>query len=328
MEKRYYWLKLHPDFFKSLEIKMLRKVAGGDTYTIIYLKILLKVLPDNGVLAYEGIGQTLDDELAEHLGENIENVRITLAYLFEKGLIEEINEAEFYLCQIPELCGSETDGARRVRKHRQAEKQLNFNNPLLQSNDEALLCNEGVTTCNKSANTEKEKEKEKEIEKENKDILVGQARLDIPGIDNSCDVLDKESYAIEQVINHLNARTGSKYKASSKSTRGHIRARLAEGYAVEDFMTVIDKKCVEWTGTEWEKFLRPETLFTPAHFESYLNQRGSPRQRSTGDVLTLIGEKGLEGGPRDDRDYRETGGTAIELYQGGIPERIPGPDGE
>lgn len=39
--KRYYWLKLMDDFFDSKRIKKLRKMAGGDTYTIIYLKMQL-----------------------------------------------------------------------------------------------------------------------------------------------------------------------------------------------------------------------------------------------------------------------------------------------
>lgn len=50
-----------------------------------------------------------------------------------------------------------------------------------------------------------------------------------------------------------------------------MNARLNEGYTVEDFYTVIDKKYDEWQGTEREKYLRPETLFGNK-FESYLNQ--------------------------------------------------------
>lgn len=41
MGKRYYWLKLPDDFFRQKPIKKLRRIAGGDTYTIIYLKMLL-----------------------------------------------------------------------------------------------------------------------------------------------------------------------------------------------------------------------------------------------------------------------------------------------
>lgn len=72
------------------------------------------------------------------------------------------------------------------------------------------------------------------------------------------------------VIEHLNKKAGTNYRASSKATQGHINARLAEGYTVEDFFKVIDKKCTEWRGTEMEKYLRPETLFG-SKFENYLN---------------------------------------------------------
>ena len=53
--KKYYWLKLPKDFFEDRAIKKLRSIAGGDTYTIIYLKMLLRTLEDDGKFVYEGI---------------------------------------------------------------------------------------------------------------------------------------------------------------------------------------------------------------------------------------------------------------------------------
>ena len=52
--KRYFWLKLHKDFFQRKEIKRLRKIAGGDTYTIIYLKKLLRSIMSDGKLINDG----------------------------------------------------------------------------------------------------------------------------------------------------------------------------------------------------------------------------------------------------------------------------------
>ena len=85
----------------------------------------------------------------------------------------------------------------------------------------------------------------------------------------------KEIY--ENIIARLNQKSGMKYRASSKATQGHINARLAEGYTVEDFFSVIDKKCAEWKGTDMEKYLRPETLFG-TKFENYLNAPASRKQ--------------------------------------------------
>lgn len=77
---------------------------------------------------------------------------------------------------------------------------------------------------------------------------------------------------IKDIINYLNNKTNSKYKYSTKSTQNKINARLNEGYKLDDFIAVIDKKYSEWHGTEFEIYLRPETLFGNK-FESYLNQR-------------------------------------------------------
>lgn len=84
--------------------------------------------------------------------------------------------------------------------------------------------------------------------------------------------------AAREVVNHLNKKTGSHYMASSRNTVSLIKARMAEGHSVDDFKTVIDVKAAEWLGTDQEQYLRPETLFSAKHFESYLNQK--PRARS------------------------------------------------
>ena len=80
---------------------------------------------------------------------------------------------------------------------------------------------------------------------------------------------DKDNYikARKEIIDYLNQRAG----ANAEKAKKHINARLNEKYTVDDFKKVIDKKCNEWIGTEYEKFLRPETLFG-SKFEGYLNQ--------------------------------------------------------
>ncbi len=81
----------------------------------------------------------------------------------------------------------------------------------------------------------------------------------------------------DEVIDHLNTRTGSSYRHSD-SARKHILGRLNEGFTVQDCKDVIDKKCVDWMGTDYEKFLVPDTLFRPSNFEKYLNQRIAPKK--------------------------------------------------
>lgn len=76
---------------------------------------------------------------------------------------------------------------------------------------------------------------------------------------------------IKEIIDYLNEKAGTHYKSTTQRTKDLIKARLNEKFTVDDFKTVIDKKISDWKGTEWEKFLRPETLFSNK-FEGYLNQ--------------------------------------------------------
>ena len=75
-----------------------------------------------------------------------------------------------------------------------------------------------------------------------------------------------------EIIDYLNEKAGTKYRASTKKTQSCIHARIQEGFTVDDFKAVIDKKCADWIGTEYEQYLRPETLFG-TKFESYLNAK-------------------------------------------------------
>lgn len=82
----------------------------------------------------------------------------------------------------------------------------------------------------------------------------------------------KEGPPYEEIVNYLNKRTGKHFKCSTKATRDAIRARWIEGFRLSDFQRVIDTKTKGWAGTEFDKFIRPQTLFGNK-FESYLNER-------------------------------------------------------
>lgn len=91
---------------------------------------------------------------------------------------------------------------------------------------------------------------------------------------------DDKPYDI--IITHLNEKAGTQYRASTPKTKALIRSRLSEGFTVNDFITVIDKKCEEWRGDgKMEKYLRPETLFG-TKFEGYLNEKHTKELKSNG----------------------------------------------
>lgn len=86
--------------------------------------------------------------------------------------------------------------------------------------------------------------------------------------------ISKEKSIYSDIINHLNLKANTNYRPNTNKTKSLINARLNEGFTLEDFKTVIDKKSNEWLGSDYEKFLRPETLFGNK-FENYLNQNVS-----------------------------------------------------
>lgn len=119
MAKKYYWLKLKDDFFNQKEIKKLRRIAGGDTYTIIYLKMQLQSIKKEGIITFDGTEKDLAEQLSIELDEDVDNITILLAYLKSNNLIEELEEDNFLLTRVPECIGKESESAERVRKHRQ-----------------------------------------------------------------------------------------------------------------------------------------------------------------------------------------------------------------
>lgn len=87
------------------------------------------------------------------------------------------------------------------------------------------------------------------------------------------DDTDDLSKKRKEIVDYLNQKLGKHYRPNSANIQKHINARLNEGYTFEDFKIVIDKKYDDWIDTEYEKYLRPETLFG-SKFDSYLNQSG------------------------------------------------------
>lgn len=148
--KRYYWFRLHKDFFQKKEIRRLRRVAGGDTYTIIYLKMLLRSIVDGGKLYFDGYEETFVSELALDIDEDEQNVQITVNYLLKNGLLLECEADEYYLPEANNNTGSETAAASRMRKLRNKSKELDSNKVTqLCNNVTAMLqeCSQPLQTC-------------------------------------------------------------------------------------------------------------------------------------------------------------------------------------
>jgi predicted phage replisome organizer len=227
--KKYYWLKLKDNFFNQLEIKKLRKIAGGDTYTIIYLKLQLLSLKHEGTIFYEGIEDNIIAEIALQIDEEVDNVKITFMYLQNHGLIDQIENDEYLLTKMVESIGKESDSAQRVRKYR--ENLPTNGTKTLQCNSDVTTSNAKVTKCN----TEKEIEIEKEIEKytDKREKKIKYSESVYLSKDEYMKLMDK--YETEQrlnqgieILNNYLMTNGKKYKSHYHVLIGWVHERVIQ----------------------------------------------------------------------------------------------------
>lgn len=160
-DKRYYWFKMEQSFFEQKEIKYLRRLPGGDTYTIIYLKLILKSLENDGKIYYENIGDDYSQEWALEIEEDEKAVSFLVAFLINKGLMIDCGFDEFEITKTKSLVGSETASAERKRRQREREREL------LQFKD--VTDSQKSVTLSQVGHIESESEIESEIEIESDD---------------------------------------------------------------------------------------------------------------------------------------------------------------
>lgn len=225
MAKKFYWLKMETDYLSSPKIKKLRKIAGGDTYTIIYLKMQLLSVKNGGFLEYSGIEPSFAEEIALILDEDEDNVKVTVNFLESMGLLVSGENGEFLLPEAAEKIGSESESAERVRRFRA---------------NRALPCNASVTSCN----TEKEKDEDKEPEIYSETEIDQKEKSDENRPSSS-------SVPYEEIKNIYNSICTSYPKCTvlSEQRKKAIKARFNTGYTIDDFRTIFEK-------AESSKFLK------------------------------------------------------------------------
>lgn len=143
-------------------------------------------------------------------------------------------------------------------------------------------------------NQKKIKIKSKENQKENENKTHQDVNV-IVNVNDNVDVNVKKISLeeIKGIVEYLNIKSNSHYKYSTDKTQTLIKARIKDGFTLDDFKIVIDKKCEEWLGTDFEKFLRPETLFSNK-FEGYLNQKITAKKKTLKDISMSDIDRAIE----------------------------------
>lgn len=244
------WIKIVTDVFDDEKILMIETMPECDTIIVIWFKLLcLAGKQNNGGVFQMGQIPYTDEMFAAIFRRPINTVRLALNTFERFGMIEIIKDT----VTIPNWGKHQSLDAYEKKKERDRERIARK-----RAEQKALIAMSPDKSPDRSpdvASLEEDKEKEEDI--------------------------DRELYI--SIVSYLNEKAGTNYRPNTAKTKTAIHARLSEGFKLDDFKTVIDKKCAEWMGTEWEKFIRPETLFG-TKFESYLNQKQNnrPQQQASG----------------------------------------------
>ena len=161
--KRYYWLKLQVGFFQELMIKQLGTLPEGDSIVLLYLKLLLKAINTEGIIYFQNILPSLDEEIALDTGEKPALVKLTISALCKYHAAVFLDDQSLQLLYLEDMVGSESTSASRVRNHRANQKFIK------EKEQAALQCNATVTEGNTTEisgnaeleNSEKEEKKPK-----------------------------------------------------------------------------------------------------------------------------------------------------------------------
>lgn len=250
--KKYYYMRLKDNFFEDETMVILESMPDGYLYSNILLKLYLKSVKSDGKLMFNDYIPYNPQMIATITRHSVGVVEKALKIFKDMGLIEILDDGTIYMLNIQSYIGKSSTEADRIR---------NYRNKISTEKAKGVQMYEKCTP-----EIEKEIEKELDIEIE-KDIYKD-------------DFLAK----VTDIVDYLNAKADTKFKSSSKKTKSLIHARFEDGFSVDDFYTVIDKKCEEWKGTEWEKYIRPETLFG-TKFEGYLNQKNNKNEDLFSQVL-------------------------------------------
>ena len=228
--KRILWIKLPVNHFEKLAQRKMRKQPNGAYMQVLYIRLLLMACKNAGVIEYQGVYDTIAEEIAETAGEAVQDIENALAYYEHEGLIE-YRDSNIFIPEAVEIVGSESESAERVRRHREKLKAL-------QCNDIVTACNDIVTACNVEGEGEEEEEKEgeEEEEEEEEETPAPAEPLQTYGRYNRVEMPAKEYTAL---INDYGEATAKEYinkadiygeKQGRNITDGHlfIRRMLAE----------------------------------------------------------------------------------------------------
>jgi predicted phage replisome organizer/uncharacterized phage protein (TIGR02220 family) len=291
------WIKITTNMFEDEKIDFISGLPEGDSLLVIWVRLLTmagKCNSNGFIMLSESIPYD-EDMLAHKFKKPSTIIKLALETFQRLDMLTKNNDGCFIITNwdkhqnVLSLEKIRNQTRKRVAKHREILKKISSNSSLDLKDKELKDL------------------KDKEIKDNKKDI-------DIRAKNVTCNVTNCVTSIYKEIIDYLNDVCGTRYRLVD-SNKKHINARLEDGYALDDFKIVIDKKYAEWNGTEQSKYLRPETLFG-TKFDSYLNQLETKNKKSRQSSVTLDAIKDFYGddifGIASGSDNQETATKSTE----------------
>lgn len=242
------WINLHTDIANSHLWKD-KPFSKGQAWIDLIIRSTFNKAEENAISISER-------EMSDLWGWSRSKVRKFLEELENVGYIERT---------MIDTCDKNTNSKNHEKDHQKDQKKNQKKTTFRLVN--MVVCGENETKKEPEKEPPKRPEKRPPETEENKQ--------------NTTEETDRHKEERRRIIEYLNQKCGTRYRPDTGETKGFINGRLEDGYTEDDFYVVIDKKSDEWIDTEWEKYLKPTTLFRPSNFESYINQKIN-KSNSTG----------------------------------------------
>lgn len=244
------WIRLTLSMFDDEKIKLIERMPDADTILMIWIKLLVQAGKTNAsgsIYLSENIPYT-DEMLAAIFDRPISTIRLALQTFKDFGMIS-VDENEVIQIENWEK-HQNVEGLERIRAQTRKRVQRHRAKKKIEEKKDVTL-HETLRNA---------PEEELELEEE----------------------LDKDIKYIVEIVTYLNDVANRNYRHTTRKTQSLIKARMNEGFTVDDFKKVIDIKNDEWKNDKkMQKFIRPQTLFG-TKFESYLNQETDTKTSSFG----------------------------------------------
>lgn len=234
------WIKIATGIFDDDAFQIIDDLPECDAIELIWFKLLILAGKQNnhGLFLYKDTIAYTDEMLSSIFHRPLNTVRLAMETFVNLKMVERIDD----VYAIPNWDKYQSLDSLESKKERDKEYSKKY----------------------------REKQKLLIEEKKSSDSRL---TSDEPSYSISSSNSDSLSDSIKEIIDYLNSKCNTRYTYKNKSYNKHITARLNDGFTVDDFKTVIDKKYDDWHNKpDMVQYLTPDTLFAPSKFEKYLNQ--------------------------------------------------------